>query len=162
VGSDLGIAAFFAFVAILIPVRLRLDRKWRMRRGLADPPWTGRRARSVWSIVPALDPGIVISLAGRTLQEMDARDVSVPYEGVVVGWTPSMWFNIPRFEAYELAVVVGQLRVDGLYCLCCARPRKMWSWVVNEIGGFWGANRAFEQAIDLSQRLMQAAAVDPP
>lgn len=164
VGTDLAIAALLVLlVVVLIPLRISLDRKARLRRGQADPPWLGAGAFSVWAVVPGDKVEAVTSLASRTLAAMGARDVSTPFQGVVVGWTGTMWLNVPQVQAYELVVVVGSQEEDGLHCLCSARPRKLWAAALTWTWWYvWGGNQADDRAEELARRLMMGAASNRP
>jgi hypothetical protein len=141
------LAIFFgAFGVLLLVVTTRTDRKLLVQLGRSDAPWLGAYAASM-PVEAAVAPDVAIGLARRAVVALRASDVTLVGDHTVVGWVGSIWTNMPRRQAYELAVVVTG-RSEGLtQFLCCARPRSMLA--------YFGASMSQEWATRLQRAVVE-------
>lgn len=115
-----GFFGTFGIIGLILGVRT--DRKLRVDLGKPDAPWSGTYAASIpVDANVALDEALKI--ARRAVEAVRAHDVRTLGNHTAVGWVGSIWTNLPRQQAYQLAVVVVAQPEDLTQMICCARPR---------------------------------------
>jgi hypothetical protein len=113
---------FGAFGLISLFGFTRMDRKLLVDVGKPDAPWSG--AGAAWLPVDTdLSPERALRIARSAIIQLDARDVRTIGNHTVVGWVGSIWTNIPRWTAHEVAVVIIAQPDGATQLVCCARPR---------------------------------------
>ena len=146
-------------LALFLALRFRLDRKRQLDHGQADYPWTGGGASTVKAVFPG-SADTARAASAQAIRNLGGQDISVIGSSITTGWTGSMWTNIPKWQAYQLSIVIENEEANPLHLLCCARPRKAWAASLNWSWWYvWGGNRSDELAERLSEEIARLTLV---
>lgn len=138
------VGVFVPFGLIMLVVSTRADRKLQLQAGKHDAAWDGANAATMPVQAP-VQRERALEIARETLVQLPARDVQTVDDHMAVGWVGSMMFaNLPRLQAYEVAIVIEH-HAEETQFLCCARPR---------ISYYFGGAMSQEWASRLRQALL--------
>jgi len=110
----------FGMIGLILGVRT--DRKLMVDLGKPDAPWSGTYAASI-PVDANVAPDEALTIARRAVAAVQAHDLRTLGNHTAVGWVGSIWTNLPRQQAYQVAVVVEAQPDDLTQLMCCARPR---------------------------------------
>jgi len=133
---------FGAFGVVSLIISTRTDRKLLLQVGRPDPPWSGNYAAAL-PVRAYIAPDRALEVARKAIGHLHASEVQNVDHHTVVGWVGSVWTNLPRQQAYELAVVVVAQPDGTTELVCCARPRFSLA--------YFGGSMSRELASDLQQ-----------
>lgn len=146
-------------VALFFALRFRLDRKRQLDRGQADNPWLGTGASAV-TVTFRGTVDTARDASTQAIRNLGGQSISFIGSNITTGWIGSVWTNIPRWQAYQLSVVIEDEGPNPLRLLCCARPRKAWAaYLCVSWWYIWGGNRTDEIAERLSQEIARLTLV---
>ena len=113
---------FGAFGVITLVLFTTGDRKLKVDLGRPDAPWSGNYAASR-ELDTLHTPHDAIGLARQAVLRLSPRNVVTVGDHSVIGWVGSVWTNVARWQAYEVAVVAIAQANGTTKLVCCARPR---------------------------------------
>lgn len=134
---------FFGAIGVVgLIISTLTDRKLLIQVGRPTPPWSGNYA-AAFPVRAAVTPDRALVVARQAIGHLHAHDVQTFDHHTVVGWVGSIWTNLPRWQAYQLAVVVIGQSYGTTELVCCARPRFSLA--------YFGGSMSRELASDLQQ-----------